>query len=160
MRDLIAWFIAAFLLVTAASLASTLRYYRLKRQRAVDLQRVRGRHIIAEIPITDDLVYFTEDKIHFYYGERSINKNQIQVARVLINGSPIAEISAPRQTSRIAKPTVFIDQPEEGILRDRWDVIIETESSDILVECGAVRERVSQELARKIFDAIKATIES
>ncbi len=159
MRDLIAWFIAAFLLVTAASLASTLRYYRLKRQRAADFQRVRGRHIIAEIPITDDLVYFTEDKTHFYYGERSINKNQIQVARVLINGSPIAEISAPRQTSRIAKPMVFIDQPE-GILRDRWDVMIEAESSDILIECGAVRERVSQELARKIFDAIKAAIES
>ena len=38
--------------------------------------------------------------------------------------------------------------------------MIETESGDILVECGAVRERVSQELARKIFDAIKAMIES
>lgn len=159
MRDLIAWFAAAFLLVTAASLASTLRYYRLKRQRAADFQRVRGRRIIAELPITDDLVYFTEDKTHFYYGERSINKSQIQVARVLINGSSIAEISAPRQTSRIAKPTVFIDQPE-GVLRDRWDVMIEVESGDILVECGAVRERVSQELAQKIFDAIKATIES
>ena len=159
MRDLIAWFVAAFLLATAASLASTLRYYRLRRQRATDFQRVRGRRIIAELPITDDLVYFTEDKTHFYYGERSINKNQIQVARVLINGSPIAEISAPRQTVRIAKPTVFIDQPE-GILRDRWDVMIAIESGDILVECGAVRERVSQELARKIFDAIKAAMES
>ena len=91
--------------------------------------------------------------------ERSINKSHIQIARVLINGSPIAEISAQRQVSRIVKPPIFIDQPE-GILRDRWDVMIETESGDILVECGAVRERVSQELARKIFDAIKATIEN
>ena len=159
MRDLIAWFVAAFLLATAASLASTLRYYRLRRQRATDFQRVRGRRIIAELPITDDLVYFTEDTTHFYYGERSINKSQIQIAQVLINGSPIAEVSAQHQTSRIVKPPIFIDQPE-GILRDRWDVMIETESGDILVECGAVRERVSQELARKIFDAIKATIES
>ena len=68
MRDLIAWFVAAFLLATAASLATTLRYYRLRRQRATDFQRVRGRRVIAELPITDDLVYFTEDTTHFYYG--------------------------------------------------------------------------------------------
>jgi hypothetical protein len=28
-----------------------------------------------------------------------------------------------------------------------------------LIECGAIRERVSQELARTIFDAIKADLE-
>ena len=43
----------------------------------------------------------------------------------------------------------------DGIARDRWDVAIETVQGTILVECGAVRERVSQELARKIFDAVK-----
>ena len=42
----------------------------------------------------------------------------------------------------------FDDRPE-GIARDRWDVAIETVNGTILVECGAVRERVSQELARK-----------
>jgi len=29
----------------------------------------------------------------------------------------------------------------------------------VLVECGAIRERVSQELARQVFDAVKAEIE-
>ena len=28
----------------------------------------------------------------------------------------------------------------------------------VLVECGAIRERVSQELARAIFDAVKSSI--
>jgi hypothetical protein len=50
------------------------------------------------------------------------------------------------------------DQPE-GILRDRWDVAVEKVTGTVLVECGAIRERVSQELARKIFDAIKTELE-
>jgi hypothetical protein len=28
-----------------------------------------------------------------------------------------------------------------------------------LIECGAIRERVSQELARRVFDAIKSELE-
>ena len=47
----------------------------------------------------------------------------------------------------------FDEQPD-GIPRDRWDVAIETSNGTVLVECGAVSERVSQELARKIFDAV------
>ncbi|OLD55352.1 MAG: hypothetical protein AUI64_03705 [Acidobacteria bacterium 13_1_40CM_2_64_6] len=47
----------------------------------------------------------------------------------------------------------------EGILRDRWDVAVEKVTGTVLVECGAIRERVSQELARKIFDAIKTELE-
>ena len=54
--------------------------------------------------------------------------------------------------------TSFDDRPE-GIARDRWDVAIETEAGMLLVECGAIRERVSQELARAIFDAVKQEIE-
>ena len=29
----------------------------------------------------------------------------------------------------------------------------------VLVECGAIRERVSQELARAVFDAVKREVE-
>jgi hypothetical protein len=29
----------------------------------------------------------------------------------------------------------------------------------VLVECGAIRERVSQELARAVFDAVKRDVE-
>jgi hypothetical protein len=30
----------------------------------------------------------------------------------------------------------------------------------VLVECGAIRERVSQELARAVFDAVKRVVEA
>jgi uncharacterized UPF0146 family protein len=31
---------------------------------------------------------------------------------------------------------------------------------DTLVECGSIRERVSQELARRVFDVVKADMEN
>jgi hypothetical protein len=52
-----------------------------------------------------------------------------------------------------------IDDRPEGIARDRWDVAIETLAGTTLVECGAIRERVSQELARAVFDAVKRELE-
>jgi len=53
----------------------------------------------------------------------------------------------------------IIDEQFEGLLRDRWDVAIDTLDGVVTVECGAIRERVSQELARQIFDAIRVEIE-
>ncbi len=159
MRDLIAGLIALGLLLVAASLATTLHFYRRRRHRAREGQRELGRTIIAEVPAGDDLVLVTEDDRFFYFGSRPIDKNGIVAARVLINGSPIATVvsrHAPSDTS--TRETTFEDRPE-GIARDRWDVEIDTESGVVLVECGAIRERVSQELARAVFDALKRDIE-
>jgi hypothetical protein len=38
-------------------------------------------------------------------------------------------------------------------------VAVETVTGTVLIECGAIRERVSQELARAVFDAIKEDVE-
>ena len=158
MRDVIAWIAALVLLAVAASLATTLRYYRRRRQRARDSERALGRRIVAELPTSEELVYFTEDEVRFHYGDTAIDKDLILAARVLINGAPIAAAVSNRDARRQQTPTAFDDRPE-GIARDRWDVAIETEGGTFLVECGAIRERVSQELARSIFDAVKASIE-
>jgi hypothetical protein len=159
MRDLVAALLALALLVTAASLATTLQMYRRRRQRARDSERALGRTIVAELPVGEDLVLFSEDAVRFYYGERSIDKDLICAARVLINGAPIAAVIAERHAREAARqPTTFEDRPE-GIARDRWDVAIETLNGTVLVECGAIRERVSQELARAVFDAVKRDID-
>ncbi len=47
------------------------------------------------------------------------------------------------------------DDRPDGIARDRWDVAVETIAGTVLIECGAIRERVSQELARAVFEAVK-----
>jgi hypothetical protein len=158
MRDLVAWIIALALLLVAASLATTLQYYRRRQQRNRDAEGALGRRIIAELPTSEDLVYFSEDEVRFHYGEQSIDKDLIVAARVLINGSPIAAAVSTRHQGAAQTPTTFEDRPE-GIARDRWDVAIETVRGTMLVECGAIRERVSQELARAVFEAVKRAIE-
>ena len=160
MRDAVAALVAAALIFVALSLLTSLHFYR-KRQRTVrEDELARGRTIIVELPTDPELTLFTEDAGHFYYGAAPIDKHTIMAVRVLINGSPIAAFVSPRWTSaQHLQPTAFDDRPE-GIARDRWDVAIETANGTILVECGAVRERVSQELARKIFDAVKADVET
>ena len=160
MRDAFAAVLAVVLLLVAGSLATTLQGFRRRRQRARDSERALGRTLIAEIPAEDDLVLFSGDATRFYYGDRTVDKDLIVAARVLINGSPIAAYVSTRMDARSAAPaTTFEDRPE-GIARDRWDVAIETAGGTTLVECGAIRERVSQELARAVFDAVKAEIEA
>ena len=160
MRDLVAALVAAALVFAALSLLTTLHFYRKRQQRARQAEIDRGRTIIVELPTDPELTLFTEDAEHFYYGAEPIDKGQIAAVRVLINGSPIAAFVSPRwQSSEQRQPTSFEDRPE-GIARDRWDVAIETLDRTVLVECGAIRERISQELARKIFDAVKKALEA
>src|SRR6185436_5042398 len=159
MRDVFAALAALVLLLVAASLATTLQTYRRRRLRARDSERALGRTVIAEIPAGDDLVLFSQDESRFYYGERSVDKDLIVAVRVLINGSPIASYVSTRHPEGVERhATSFEDRPE-GIARDRWDVALETVTGTTLVECGAIRERVSQELARAVFDAVKQDLE-
>ena len=159
MRDLVAALVAAGLVFFALSLLTTLHFYRKRHREARDAEIARGRRIIVELPTDPELTLFSEDAEHFYYGASAIDKNEIMAVRVLINGSPIAAFVSPRwQSAAHLQPTAFEDRPE-GIARDRWDVAIETVNGNVLVECGAVRERVSQELARKIFDAVRLALE-
>jgi hypothetical protein len=160
MRDLVAAIVAILLILVALSLATALQTYRRRRQRSRDTETALGRTIVAEIPGDADLRLFTEDAVRFHYGERSIDKDLITAVRVLINGAPIAAYESERHGRAAARqPTSFDDRPE-GIARDRWDVAIETVTgATTLVECGAIRERVSQELARAVFDAVKRELE-
>jgi hypothetical protein len=83
----------------------------------------------------------------------------IVAVRELINGAPIAAAQSTRhRESSTRQPTSFEDRPE-GIARDRWDVAIESITGTTLVQCGAIRERVSQELARTVFEAVKRDLE-
>ena len=160
MRDLAAGIVAILLLLVAASLATTLRAYRRRRQRARDSERALGRTVIAELPIALDLVLVSEDAQRFYYGERAIDKDLIAAVRVLINGSPIAAYVSRRHATGVALQATQFEDRADGIARDRWDVAVETVTGTVLIECGAIRERVSQELARSVFDAVKRVLEA
>ena len=159
MRDLIAGLVALGLFLFALGLASTLRFHLRSRERERrDLQGA-GRTVIAEIPTMDGLTLFVADEDYFYCGETAISKGDIRLVKVLINGSPIASYTARRFPSDDTGTSgSFADRPE-GIAHDRWDVLVRTGAGDTLVECGSVRERVAQELARNVFDVVKADME-
>lgn len=159
MGDLIAGLVALFLLFVALVLVAALRRYRLGRSAALQREASLGRRVIAELPVGTDLVLFSEGDSHFHYGELQIAKTSIQAVRVLINGTPIAAYVSRRfPAAERSQGTSFEDRPE-GIARDRWDVALETTAGTTLVECGAIRERVSQELGRNIYAAVRRDME-
>lgn len=160
MRDAVAALVAFALVFFALSLLTTLHFYRKRHRTARDEQTSRGRTIVVELPTDPELTLFTEDAEHFYYGAEAIDKGEIMAVRVLINGSPIAAFVSPRWPSAARGQATIIEDRPEGIARDRWDVAIEAVHGTRVIECGAIRERVSQELARKIFDAVKRAIET
>ena len=159
MRDAFAAGLALVLLVVAASLGTTLAAFRRQRLRARESERALGRTILAEIPADDDLRLFSHDAARFQYGDQSVDKDLIVAVRVLINGSPIASYVSRRHPAHAGRQATSFEDRPEGIARDRWDVAIETANAMMLVECGAIRERVSQELARTVFDAVKRELE-
>ena len=161
MRDVFAGVLALALLFVAFSLATTLTAYQRKRRREREREEALGRRVIVEVPTEDALVLVTEDADAVYYGARRIAKDRIVAVRVLINGAPIAKHMSTRHAHDAAarQSEGFEDRPE-GIARDRWDVEVDlNDGASVLMECGAIRERVSQELARAIYDAIKVAIE-
>lgn len=159
MRDLIAAVVALLLIGVALRLITTLQAYRRGRLQARAAETERGRTIIVELPTGPGLTMFSSDAFFYYDGSIAIDKSLVTAVQVLINGSPIAGYESQRQpVPAHRQPKTFEDRPE-GIARDRWDVAIVTLTGIFMVECGAIRERVSQELARAIFEAVKADLE-
>src|SRR5205807_442243 len=133
MRDAFAALAALLLLAIAASLATTLRHYRRRRQRARDSEVALGRRIVAEIPAETDLALFSEDAKRFYYGDQSIDKDLVVAVRVLINGAPIASCVSRRADPRTAASSTSFEDRPDGIARDRWDVAVDTVAGTTII---------------------------
>lgn len=160
MRDFVAGLVALGLFLFALGLISTLRYHHRARERERRTLRAAGRRVLAEIPTPEGLALFVEDDSRFYWNDRPIPKRGVRLVRVFINGAPLATHAAPGHEPDDAGDVdpAALDRPE-GIAHDRWDVLIGTDGGEVVVGCGSVRERVSQELARAVFDAVKADME-
>ena len=161
MRDLVAGVVALGLFLFALGLISTLRYHHRARERERRALRAAGRRVLAEIPTADGLDLFVADDASFYWKDRPIAKPTVRLVRILINGvrrsPPTPRLAMGRRTP--ATSTRPLSIAPRGLAHDRWDVVIGTDAGEVLVECGSVRERVSQELARAVFDAVKADME-
>ena len=160
MRDLVAVVVVVVLVVFALSMATSLQWYRRSHAKSRRSVQSRGQSILAEIPASEGLRFFTEDAEAFHWMDRTIPKHEIRAARVLISGAPISVCVSTRFSVLPSRDEVDVDGTTDGFGRDRWDVAIDLRDETVLVECGAIRERVSQELARQVFDAVRRDIET
>lgn len=152
--------VAILLFVFALRLATSLTRDRRRRRSERDELEAGGRTVLAEIPGDTGLTFFSEDDEAFHHAGRRIPKAAIRAARVLINGAPIAAAVAPGHDEASIIPTEILGARPEGLSRDRWDVEIDTDRGTVLVACGAIRDQISQELARTVFAAVKRVMES
>ena len=164
MRDLVAIVVVIVLVIAALRMATSLQWYKRDHHRARRALDARGQTILAEIPGQDGLGLFTEDAGSYYWQDTPIPKPSIRAVRVLISGAPLSTRVSARfrsaQSSAASDPTDAGNALAsfEAFERDRWDVAIDVEDETVVVECGAIRERVSQDLARLVFDTVSRDI--
>ena len=146
--------VAAALLLLAAlwflfRFAMALRWSKVVREGSRSAEESRGRRVVAEIPLPDELLFFLEDDAGFYWGGSQARKSEILGARMLLNGGVIGSVSRPR----VALPDPPPAEEYEG--RERWDVIIYCQGRTEAVPCGSLREGVSREIAARVFEAVR-----
>lgn len=155
MRDIVAALVALGLLIFAALLAVSLHLARSRRDAARRQLQTKGRRLVAELPLGAAITIVSEDADAFYYGDVRIDKRALRAARLLLNDTPLA-VASTRPEPIDARTGDAMSA--EAFERDRWDVALETDRETVVIHCGGIRERVSQDLARRIFEAAEAVI--
>jgi hypothetical protein len=159
MRDFVAIIIALILIVAALALATSLQWYQRGHQRLRRKLRERGQMILAEVPATDGLEFFSEDIDAFYWKGQIVPKRNIRSVQILISGAPLSIVRSQKFSDLGPSHQKITEMKPESVERERWDVSIDTSDFPTLVECGSIRQHVSQELATQIFEAVKQAIE-
>lgn len=148
---------AALLLVFLWSVfrfAMGLRWAKLSREELGRAEAARGRRVVAEIPLADDLLLFVEDAHGFHWGAQHAGRGAVLGGRVLLNGGVIGSFARP------GVPLPEPPAPEDYQGRERWDVILYVDDGCALgVPCGSLREGVSREIAMRVFEAVRHGID-
>ena len=158
MRDLIGVAVVVLLVIVALRMATALQGYRRGHEQRRARLGTEGRAIVAEVPAADGLVFFAEDAGAFYWAERRIPKRDIRAAQVRFGDVPLSTARARRFGGPEAGGADRSAEVPPVLERADWDVSIETTADTVVVACGAIREHVSQELARRIFEKVSQAI--
>jgi hypothetical protein len=144
------------LLWSVFRLSMGLRWAKVSRESARRQEEDRGRRIVAELPTSDGtLGFFAEDHAGFYWPAGEAGKSALRGARLLLNNGVIAAVARPGA----ALPEPPMIESFEG--RERWEVVLYgTGTERHIVACGTVREWVSREIATRVFEVVRTSIES
>lgn len=143
---------AALVLVLwwAFRLAMGLRWNKVLRERQRDEEAGRGR-IVAELPLPEGMAFFVEDAAGFRWGDETVARGAVTGARLLLNSAVVASAERPG----VALPPPPAPEDEPG--RERWEVVAYVDGGGArTVRCGSVREGISRQAARAVFDALRA----
>jgi hypothetical protein len=145
---LVAFLAAAFWLFR---LSMGLRWAKVSREQTRAQEEARGRTVVAEIPLPgDELVLLTEDEEAFSWASHELRKADIAGARLLLNGGILGEFA--EDGLRLPPPAPHEDY--EG--RERWDVVVfRRDGGTTTIPCGQLREGVSRDIAKRVFEAVK-----
>ena len=140
---------------TVFRFAMGLRWAKVSREDARAAEQARGRRVVAEIPGSEDeVVFFVEDDAGFYWGGRQARKRDIRGARLLLNGAVMASFARDGELLPETTP------PEEYEGRERWEIVLYLrDAREERVACGSLREGASRELAGRVIEAIRSSLD-
>jgi hypothetical protein len=141
------------LLWRAFRMAMAMRYSRVVREDERRAMESRGRRVVAEVPNHAGEVYlFVEDAETFQWPGQALRKADITGCRLLLNGGLMG--TATRPGVSLPEPTA----PGDFEGRERWDVRVYAGQTVVDIPCGTLREGVSREAARAVFQAVREAV--
>jgi hypothetical protein len=153
--ELLAGILLVGTLFVAFRFAMGLRWARLMREKALLEELERGRRLVAEVPTpSGEIELFLEDEVGFYWAGAELGKRELTGARLLLNGAVMKECR--REGAELPEASL----PEEYEGRERWEVMAYREAGSTRIECGSLREGVSREAARDVYDALAVACEA
>ena len=143
------------LLWWAFRLAMGLRWSKIEREAARRREEETGRRVVAELPLPEGVVFFTADAQALHWGDQSIPRGALLGARLLLNSAVVS--AAARAAAVLPEPPPPEDEPG----REKWEVIAYLEGGRALtIRCGTVREGISRDAARAVFEALRQEVQS
>lgn len=133
--------------------AMGLRAARVAREDERRAQEVLGRRVRAELPLSEGVTLFLEDREGFYWSGRDVRKRSLRGVRLFLNDAVMATASR----GEAPLPAVPPPNPDDYDGSERWSVRVYLDDGAALdVPCGRLREGVSREAARQVFEAVRA----
>jgi hypothetical protein len=143
------------LLFWAFRLSMGLRWSKILRERARQREEETGRRVVAELPLPEGVVFFVADERALHWAEHSVPREDVVGARLLLNSAVVA--TAARAEAVLPDPPA----PEEEPGREKWEVAAYVrDGRAFLIRCGSVREGISRDAARAVFDALRQEVQA
>jgi hypothetical protein len=134
-------------------LAMGLRASAVAREADRSAEEARGRRVVTEVPNHGGEVFlFLETSEAFEWLGLRLAKAELLGCRLLLNGGVMG--TAARPGAALPDPGT----PEEYEGRERWDVRLYSSQGLADVPCGTLREGVSRDAARAVFDSVRRSL--